>query len=100
MVAYTYLGYPALMFGWAALRRRPPRPGAAEPTVTVVLVAHNESARIADRIDNLLTLDYLRNRVEIVIGSDGSTDHTVERARVYEDAGVVVVAFPVTASIS
>jgi len=93
LLGYTYLGYPLLVFAWASLRPRAPRPRGSEPTVTVLVVAHNESIRIAERLDNLLSLDYPRNRLQIVIGSDGSTDGTVEQARAYEGAGVTVVAF-------
>ena|SRR3989442_1381279 len=94
LLGYTYLGYPVLMFAWASLRSRPPRPRGSEPPVTVLVVAHNESTRIRKRLDNLLSLDYPSDKLEIMIGSDGSTDDTVERARRYEDAGVMVVAFP------
>jgi len=65
-----------------------------EPTVSLIVIAHNEGDRIATRIENLLALDYPRDRLEIIIGSDGSTDETVERARRYEDAVVTVRAFP------
>jgi cellulose synthase/poly-beta-1,6-N-acetylglucosamine synthase-like glycosyltransferase len=61
--------------------------------VSVVVPAYNEADRIAARIENLLALDYPRDRLEIVIGSDGSTDDTVERARRYQSAGVKVRAF-------
>ena len=56
-------------------------------------MAHNEAERIGPRIGNLLALDYPRDRIEIVIGSDGSTDDTVERALQYADRGVTVLAF-------
>src|SRR5205809_5832443 len=93
LLGYTFLAYPSLMLAWASLRSRPRRTRDAEPTVSVLIVAHNESARIAGRLENLLTLDYSRDRLEIVLGSDGSTDGTVERARAYEDVGVRVIAF-------
>jgi cellulose synthase/poly-beta-1,6-N-acetylglucosamine synthase-like glycosyltransferase len=67
--------------------------GAAEPTVTVIVVAHDEEHRIGSRLDNLLSLDYPREKLEILLASDGSTDGTVERARRYEEAGVQVRAF-------
>ena len=47
MLAYIYAGYPALM--WAAGGAPPRPPGtsrAATPTVSVVVVAHNEARRI------------------------------------------------------
>src|SRR5207244_13538275 len=54
---------------------------------------HNEADCIAARIQNLLDLDYPRDRVAIMIGSDGSTDDTVERASRYQNLGVQVRAF-------
>ena len=93
LLAYTYVGYPALAWARAALRPRPPRADSIEPDVTVVLAVHNESERIAGRIENLLAIDYPRDRIEILVGSDGSTDGTVERARAFEQDGVSVVAF-------
>lgn len=93
LLGYTYLGYPALMWAWAALRPRPPRRWSVEPTVSLVIVAHNEAMRIKGRLENLLSLDYPRDRLEILLASDGSTDGTAERARAYEQAGVRVIAF-------
>jgi cellulose synthase/poly-beta-1,6-N-acetylglucosamine synthase-like glycosyltransferase len=56
-------------------------------------VAHDEEHRIGSRLDNLLSLEYPRDKLEVVLASDGSTDGTVERARQYEAAGVQVRAF-------
>ena len=95
LLAYTNAGYPLLVRAWAAWRRRPVRRAAIEPEVTVIVVAHDEAERIGARIENLLALDYPKDRLEIVIASDGSADATVRRARAYEPAGVRVVAFPV-----
>jgi cellulose synthase/poly-beta-1,6-N-acetylglucosamine synthase-like glycosyltransferase len=92
-VAYTYVGYGAVV-AWLARRR--PKPVAARPilpTVTVVVAAYNEADRIAPRIDNLLASDYPPDRLEIVIASDGSTDGTVAAARRFEPR-VRVEAFP------
>jgi len=93
LLGYTYLGYPVLIWVWAALRSRPPHPEDAEPTVSLVIVAHNEATRIIGRLENLLSLDYPRDRLEILLASDGSTDGTAARARAYEQAGVRIIAF-------
>jgi cellulose synthase/poly-beta-1,6-N-acetylglucosamine synthase-like glycosyltransferase len=71
----------------------PRRRARIEPTVSVLVIAHNEEDLIEARIDNLLALDYPKDRIEIVIASDGSTDETVARALRYEHAGVAVRAF-------
>ncbi|MBS1817932.1 MAG: glycosyltransferase family 2 protein [Acidobacteria bacterium] len=82
-IAYVYAGYGLLLMIWARLRRRP-APAAVDaapgdttlPTVSIVLAARNEARRLPARIDNLLALDYPRDRVQIVVVSDGSTDDT------------------------
>ena len=92
LLTYAHVGYLALVAARARLRPRPcARDG--EPTVSVVIVVHNEATRIAQRLENLLRLDYPRDRLEIMRASDGSTDGTPERARVFEPAGVTVIAF-------
>src|SRR5262245_30733876 len=93
LLVYIYVGYPLVAWLRAALRPRPPKAARWEPTVTVVVVAHNEQACIGARLENLLALDYPRKKLEIRLASDGSTDATVDRARVYTSAGVVVQAF-------
>jgi cellulose synthase/poly-beta-1,6-N-acetylglucosamine synthase-like glycosyltransferase len=51
----------------------------------MIIAAHNEAASIGAKLDNILSLDYPHDRLEIVVGSDGSTDDTAERARDYVD---------------
>jgi biofilm PGA synthesis N-glycosyltransferase PgaC len=95
LLSYTYVGYPALVCLWAAVRpghlHRPAQ--CPDPTVTVLIVAHNEAPRIDERIDNVLALDYPPDRLEIIVASDGSDDGTAERARRYEEAGVTTIGF-------
>src|SRR5437867_77896 len=92
-LVYVYLGYPALVWAWARYHPRPLRRGEAQPSVSVLVVAQNEAATIQSRIENLLALDYPRDRLEIFVASDGSTDGTPELARAYERTGVRVVTF-------
>ncbi len=93
LLAYTYLGYPALIRLWAAGRRRPHSAWDWNPAVSVVVVAFNEANKIGNRIQNLLAVDYPRERLEILLASDGSTDGTVELARSYEGDRVRVIPF-------
>jgi cellulose synthase/poly-beta-1,6-N-acetylglucosamine synthase-like glycosyltransferase len=93
LLGYTYVGYPVLLWVWAALRAREPRAGDLEPTVSIVVVAYNEAPRIREKVENLLALDYPSDRLEIVLASDGSTDDTAAQARRCRNAGVTVVAF-------
>ncbi len=94
LLAYTYVGYPLLIWAWSRIRPRPGRRGPVEPTVSILISAYNEERQIAARIQNLLDLDYPRDRREILVASDGSGDATLERATAFEDAGVRVFGFP------
>jgi hypothetical protein len=94
LLAYTYVGYPLLIWAWSRIRPRPGRRGPVEPTVSILISAYNEEKQIAARIQNLLDLDYPRDRREILVVSDGSGDATLERATAFEDAGVRVFGFP------
>ena len=93
LLAYIYFGYPLLAAVRARFTQRPRLRAAIEPFVSIVVVAHNEEDRIGARIENLMALDYPADRRDIVIASDGSTDATVMRARLYEGRGVSVRSF-------
>ncbi len=93
LLGYTYVGYPLLIRAWAQLSGRRHHREAINPLVSLVVVAHNEASRIAQRIENLLELDYDADRLEIVIASDGSSDATVALASAFRQTGVRVTAF-------
>ena len=102
---YSYLAYPALLFVLAStvqtardlrymLSRRDRRRRHGSPVgVSLLLAAHNEEAVIARTLQNLLAQDYPKDCLEILVGSDGSSDHTVEIARTYEREGLRVIPF-------
>ena len=93
LMAYVYVGYPLVAAIRASCRPRPRVRAPIEPSVSIVVTAHNEADQIPARMANLLALDYPSDRVEVVVASDGSTDATVERARRYERCGVTVRPF-------
>src|SRR6266542_633828 len=81
LLTYAVVGYPLTVAAWSRLRPCPYRRESIEPTVSVVIAAHNEAAHIEKKIANLLQLDYPSERLEILVGSDGSTDGTVDYLR-------------------
>jgi cellulose synthase/poly-beta-1,6-N-acetylglucosamine synthase-like glycosyltransferase len=105
-VVYVYLGYPALLRLGAFGRRHtfgtePVGGGLSNgnhavemPLVSVIVAAHNEEAVIEAKIANVLASDYPRERLEILIGSDGSSDATEEIVRRHAADGVGLVSFP------
>ncbi len=84
LILYTHLGYPLALRALLALRRRPTlRPGTWEepPVVSLIVAAYDEEDSIAAKVANALALEYPRERLELIVASDGSADATVQRAR-------------------
>lgn len=77
-IAYTYVLFPFVVLLKAWIRRRPYHRADVTPTVSAIVVAHNEEPRIGSKLESLLALDYPPDRLEIVVASDGSSDGTDE----------------------
>lgn len=85
-IVYHHAIYPILLKWWAS---RHPLPKAKRvplyqlesdaelPSITIVIPAYNEEKWIADKIRNCAVLDYPRDRLEVLIINDGSTDNTI-----------------------
>lgn len=95
MVAYTYIGYPMILWILGRWFPRVVRRGTARPNVALVIVAYNEELRIGAKIRNCLALDYPKDRLEIVVASDGSTDGTKRIVGEIGDPRVTFLGFPV-----
>jgi cellulose synthase/poly-beta-1,6-N-acetylglucosamine synthase-like glycosyltransferase len=93
VVAYAYLGYPTLL-GLAAWLRPAPavRKSPITPSVSVVIVARNEEARLEAKLRYCLALDYPREQLEILVVSDGSEDGTEAIAARFAERGVRLLA--------
>jgi cellulose synthase/poly-beta-1,6-N-acetylglucosamine synthase-like glycosyltransferase len=77
-LAWTHAGYPAAMGMLARVRPRPVGRADIEPSVALIVSAHDEESVIGRRVENLLELEYPAEKLAIVVASDGSTDRTDE----------------------
>ncbi|WGS66024.1 glycosyltransferase [Marinitoga aeolica] len=58
------------------------------PKISILIPAYNEEKNIENKIKNILSQNYPKDKLEILIGSDGSTDRTAEKARKVENVKV------------
>lgn len=97
IIVYVYAGYPfALALGLFG-RRRPTHlrdKAASLPSLSIIVAAHNEESANEAKIQNIFASDYPRERLEILVGSDGSSDRTEEIVRKYSGDGVGLISFP------
>lgn len=94
LLAYTYAGYPLLLWLLSKVRPRPVRRGTHQPGIAFVVVGHNEAGRLAAKLDTCLKQDYPADRIRVVVASDGSTDDTPGVVQRYGDARVKLLSFP------
>lgn len=62
----------------------PTTPLLSFPTVTIIIPAWNEEKTLAGTVNSLLDLDYPKDRIQLFIVDDGSTDNTLAIAKEFE----------------
>jgi cellulose synthase/poly-beta-1,6-N-acetylglucosamine synthase-like glycosyltransferase len=94
LLLYAYVLYPAVLIALSALQ---PRRGdsvvdeVAAPSLSVIVAAYNEERCIAQKIENFLACHY-PGEAEMIVVSDGSSDHTAEIAASMVSERVRVIA--------
>lgn len=76
IVVYMYFGYPALLTVLSAFKKERREKKDIAPMVTLIISAYNEEKIIEKKIENSLELNYPKDRLEIMVISDGSVDNT------------------------
>jgi cellulose synthase/poly-beta-1,6-N-acetylglucosamine synthase-like glycosyltransferase len=77
VLAWVYVGYPVAAAILASARPVVLRASVPPPTLTVAIAVHDEAEHIAERIDDALAQAASGAAVvEVLVGSDGSTDAT------------------------
>jgi cellulose synthase/poly-beta-1,6-N-acetylglucosamine synthase-like glycosyltransferase len=94
LIVYTYILFPSIVFVRGRLLRRPYTSADITPQVSMIIAAYNEARGIAAKLDNILSLDYPRVQLEVIIASDGSNDGTDAIVRSYGDRGVTLLSLP------
>ena len=94
LVLYAYAGFPLLLLVRSRLCRQELRRAEITPLVSFIVVAHNEATVIRQKLENLLALDYPRDRVSVLVASDGSDDDTEALVEGYAGRGVRLLALP------
>lgn len=77
-IVWAMVGYPVFLTLIDKALKIPdnPKNKIFEPTVTIMVVAHNEEKIIKKKLENLLQLDYPQDKLSIVVASDFCTDRT------------------------
>ncbi len=88
-LAYVHIGYATLLMFLPSRSKRAVERGADDlPTVSIIIPAHNEEDVIESKLQNAMSLDYPKEKMQILVGTDNCTDNTVPIVERYLDKGV------------
>ena len=95
VAGYAYAGYPLLLLLLGGRRTPPTEPRSDPlPTISITVAVYNEEASIGQTLEQLLATDYPRERRQIIVISDASTDGTDEVVGSFSDRGVELIRLP------
>ncbi len=93
-VLYVLFGYPLLLGALSRWLHRPVRKSRQQPSVSVIIAVYNGERFIEDKLRSVLALEYPRDRIEILVASDGSSDRTEEMVEQLNAPGVRLLRLP------
>lgn len=90
---YITAGYP-LLLAWMARHPQPIRKQFQAEKVTVLMAVYNGEQWLRAKLESILELDYPRDKMQVLVISDGSTDQTDAIAMEYGGRGVELLRVP------
>lgn len=92
ILIYIYIGYLLISILLGTIFKKPLTKKDIFPTVSLIIPAFNEEGIIKEKIENSLSLDYPKEKLEIVIASE-STDRTNNIVTQYIDKGIILYTY-------
>lgn len=93
-IGYAYIGYPILLWLVTLFKQHRAVPPSTVPTLTLLICAHNEAANIGRKLLQCLELNYPKEKLQILVASDGSTDETDDIVRFFAPEGIELITIP------
>ncbi len=91
LLVLTFGGYSLVIMLISVFFRDSVRQAAIEPSVTFLITAYNEQLHIGDKLAHTLSLDYPREKLQILVASDGSSDDTDRIVERFSAEGVRLI---------
>ena len=89
----SYALYPLMIWGLGKFFPVRVEKKQVTPFVSILVAAYNEAKSIERKIRNTLDIDYPREKIEILVGSDGSTDGTTDIVERFGTQGIRLFDF-------
>ena len=90
---FTFMYLPVIFWLRAGLNRLTRKETAHEPFVSIIVPARNERDSIGNCLASLLALEYPKNKYEIIVVNDNSTDDTADIVSSYGVRNLTLVDY-------
>lgn len=95
LTIYVYVGYYIVLVLLNKVLPSHTKPEIETlPSVTLIIAAFNEADVIRKKLENCRELNYPKDKLQVMVVADGSSDDTPDVAREFEDDGVLVLFSP------
>lgn len=94
IIFYHYCGFPLVTAIMAITQKKKIDKKEITPSVSLIIAAYNEEKVIVEKIKNSFQLDYPKDKLQIIVVSDGSTDTTPKIVANYKFQGVESLFLP------
>lgn len=78
LIIYANFGYALYLWFRAKVNRKPIAHAAIFPSVSIVMAVRNEEVNLPIKLNNLRQIDYPKDKLQIIVASDGSKDRSAE----------------------
>jgi len=95
IIIYTYIGYGFVLFFLVKIKRLFCKKTSLDisadnlPEVTLLIAAYNEQDYVKAKVENTLQLNYPKGKLHQIWVTDGSSDETPERLKIYPEVEVL-----------
>jgi biofilm PGA synthesis N-glycosyltransferase PgaC len=94
LISMHYVGFGIVVLFLSYFFKKNHQTKEITPSVSFIIAAFNEEKIIRQKILNDLALQYPKDKIEIIIVSDGSSDNTPNIVSEYQSAGVISLHRP------
>jgi cellulose synthase/poly-beta-1,6-N-acetylglucosamine synthase-like glycosyltransferase len=94
LILYPYVGYWLLLRLLGPVIGKPVAKAPFVPRLTLVVSAYNEARNMRRKLANTLDIRYPREKLEVLVVSDASTDDTEAIVREYAPHGIELMQLP------
>ena len=88
IILYAYFIYPLSIYIIGFNRNNKIKCLPYFPFVTIIITAYNEEKHIRKKIENTLEITYQKEKLQIIVASDGSTDKTNGIVEGFKEKGI------------